>query len=116
MKHHKLGELPVEQVTDMFSRQFFTGEKITLAFINMKQGCAVPMHIHESEQFSYCVSGSLNFKVAGEELVLKAGEVLEIPSNVPHEAWATEDFVGIDIFSPIRQDWVDGSDDYLRRK
>ena len=116
MKHHKLGEIPEEHVTDLFSRKFFTGDKITLAFLTIRQGSVVPLHQHDSEQFSYCISGSLNFVIGGEELVLRAGELVEIPSNVPHEAWATEDFTGIDVFSPIRQDWVDGSDDYLRRE
>jgi quercetin dioxygenase-like cupin family protein len=116
MKHYNLNEIPEENVTDLFSRKFFTGEKITVAFINMKKGCAVPLHHHESEQFSYAITGALKFKVAGQELMLNAGEILEIPSNVPHEAVATEDFTGIDVFSPIRADWVDGTDDYLRRK
>jgi quercetin dioxygenase-like cupin family protein len=115
MKHYKLNEIPEEQVTDLFSRKFFTGEKITFAFLTMKKGCVVPQHHHESEQFSYALTGALRFKVGGEELMLNAGEMLQIPSNVPHEAVATEDFTGIDIFSPIRADWLDGSDDYLRR-
>jgi quercetin dioxygenase-like cupin family protein len=116
MKHHKLAEIPEEHVTELFSRRFFTGEKITMAFLTIKAGSVVPQHSHDSEQFSYCISGSLNFIIGGEELVVRAGELVEIPSNVPHQAWATEDFTGIDVFSPIRQDWVDGSDDYLRRK
>lgn len=115
MKHHKLAEIPEEHVTDLFSRRFFTGEKITMAFLTIRKGSTVPRHVHESEQFSYCISGSLNFKVGDQELVLRPGELLEIPSNVPHEAWAEEDFTGIDVFSPIRADWRDGTDDYLRR-
>jgi quercetin dioxygenase-like cupin family protein len=116
MKHYKLNEIPEEKVNDLFSRKFFTGENITFAFLDIKKGCVVPLHHHESEQFSYCISGALRFKIGGEELMLGAGEMVQIPSNVPHEAVATEDFTGIDVFSPIRADWRDGSDDYLRRK
>ena len=116
MKHYKLNEIPEEKVSDLFSRKFFTGDKITFAFLNIKKGCVVPLHSHESEQFSYCISGAMDFKIGGEELTLKAGEMDQIPSNVLHEAVATEDFTGIDVFSPIRVDWRDGSDDYLRRK
>jgi len=116
MKHHNLNEIPEEQVTELFGRRFFTGEKITMAFLTIRKGSVVPLHTHESEQFSYCISGSLNFIIGGEELVLRAGELVEIPSQVPHQAWATEDFTGIDVFSPIREDWRDGTDDYLRRK
>ncbi len=116
MNHHKLSEIPEEHVTDQFARRFFTGEKITMAFLTIKKGMLVPMHHHESEQFSYCISGALKFKIGGEDLVLRAGELVEIPSNVPHQAEAIEDFTGIDVFSPIRADWRDGTDDYLRRK
>jgi quercetin dioxygenase-like cupin family protein len=116
MKHHKLAQIPAEQVTEFFSRKFFTGEKITLAFLTINKGGVVPQHQHESEQFSYCISGALRFVIGGEEVLLQAGELVEIPSNMPHSAVVEEDFTGIDVFSPIRQDWVDGSDDYLRRK
>ncbi len=115
MKHHKLHEVPVEQVTDLFSRQFFTGEKITIAFLNIKAGCDVPTHSHESEQFSYIISGALQFKINGQDIIVRAGEMMELPSNLPHSAIALEDTTGIDVFSPIRSDWLDGTDDYLRR-
>jgi unsaturated pyranuronate lyase len=116
MRHHKLGEIPEEHVTDLLSRKFFTGEKITVAFFRAKKGCVVPSHHHESEQFSYCISGALKFKIGDQDLVLQAGELLEIPPNLPHQAEVIEDFIGIDIFSPIRIDWLKGSDDYLRQK
>ncbi|MDQ3010481.1 MAG: cupin domain-containing protein [Acidobacteriota bacterium] len=116
MKHHKLNEIPEEHVTSLFSRRFFTGENITLAFLTLRKGCVVPLHHHDSEQFSYCISGSLHFKIGGEEVILRAGELVEIPPNVPHEAVATEDFTGFDVFSPIRADWRDGTDAYLRRQ
>ncbi len=115
MIHHKVHEIPEEQVTELFSRKFFNGEQITFAFINMKKGCVVPLHHHESEQFSYCFTGSLRFEIGGEELILRAGELVQIPSNVPHQAIADEDFTGLDVFSPPRRDWIEGTDDYLRR-
>jgi len=115
MKHYKLEEIPEEKVTDLFSRRFFTGRQITLAFLNMKKGCVVPEHHHDSEQFSHIVTGSMQFVIGGKEVLVRAGEVVEIPSNVPHSAVVLEDTVGIDVFSPIRKDWVDGTDDYLRR-
>lgn len=116
MKHYQLNQIPEENVTDLFARRFFTGEKITLAFLTMKQGCAVPQHHHDSEQFSYIISGALRFIIGGEEITVRGGEVVQIPSHVPHEAVALEDTTGIDVFSPIRADWLDGSDDYLRQK
>ncbi len=116
MKHHKLNEIPEEHVTNMFSRRFFTGDKVTVAFLTMKNGCDVPQHSHDSEQFSYIISGALKFQIEGQEIIVRGGEMLEIPSNVPHAAVAIEDTTGIDVFSPIRADWLDGTDDYLRQQ
>ena len=116
MKHHKLNEIPEEHVTSLFARRFFTGEKITVAFLSMKKGCVVPQHHHDSEQFSYITSGLFRFVIGGEEVIVRGGEMVEIPSNVPHSAEALEDTTGIDVFSPIRADWVNGTDDYLRRQ
>lgn len=115
MKHHSLHETPVEQVTDLFARQFFTGEKITMAFLTIKTGCVVPTHSHESEQFSYVITGALQFRIGDEDVIVRAGELVQIPSNIPHSAVAIEETTGIDVFSPIRIDWRDGTDDYLRK-
>ena len=116
MKHHKLQDIPEEQVTEQFKRRFFTGQNITLAFLSFKPDFLVPEHHHESEQFSYIITGSMRFIIGGKEVIVRAGEVVEIPSNVPHSAISLEETTGIDVFSPIRQDWADGTDDYLRRK
>ena len=115
MTHYKLNEIEEDWVTPIFGRKFFTGEKATVAFLTLKEGCVVPEHSHESEQFSYISSGSLHFKIGGEDVIVNAGEVVHIPSRVPHSAVAVVDSTGIDVFSPIRTDWVDGSDHYLRK-
>ncbi len=115
MRHHKLHQIPEEHVTPLFSRRFFTGENLTMAFLTLKEGCVVPEHQHDSEQFSYIITGALRFNIGGEEVVVRGGEMVEIPSNVPHSAVAIETATGIDVFSPIRKDWRDGTDDYLKR-
>ena len=116
MKHYQLRSIPEEWVTDKFGRRFFTGKNITFAFLTLKEGCVIPEHSHESEQFSYIATGELRFVIGGKEVAVKAGEMVEIPAWVPHSAVAVVDTTGIDCFSPIRHDWEDGSDDYLRRK
>jgi quercetin dioxygenase-like cupin family protein len=83
--------------------------------IFMKQGCFVPTHSHESEQITYVIKGALKFRLAGTEVVVHAGEVLVIPSWLEHSAEALEETVEMDVFSPIRQDWIDKTDAYLRR-
>ncbi len=85
-----------------------------LSELVLKKGCVVPAHHHENEQVSYVIRGMLKFEVNGQEIILRAGEVLLIPSNVVHSAVALEDTFDLDIFSPPRQDWLDGTDQYLR--
>jgi quercetin dioxygenase-like cupin family protein len=111
--------MPKEKVSDMLDRRLVTGERLMLAHVYLKKGCVVPRHQHENEQVTYILEGSMRFWLGeepGEELVLRAGEVLVIPSNLPHKAEALEDTLDLDVFAPPRQDWLDGTDDYLRRK
>jgi quercetin dioxygenase-like cupin family protein len=111
-------EMPKETVNSLLDRRLVTGERIMLAHVYLKKGCIVPRHHHENEQLTYILEGALRFWIGeepGEELVVRAGEVLVIPSNVPHKAEALEDTLDLDVFSPPRQDWLDGTDDYLRR-
>jgi quercetin dioxygenase-like cupin family protein len=85
-----------------------------LARVLMKKGAHVPLHHHHNEQVTYILEGSLKFNVGGKEIVVRAGEVLCIPPNMPHEAWAEEDTVDLDVFNPPREDWLNKTDDYLR--
>jgi quercetin dioxygenase-like cupin family protein len=110
-------DMPREKLNDLLERRLVTGERIMLAHVYLKKGCVVPRHFHENEQMSYVLEGSLRFWIGEdekEELVLRAGEVLTIPSNLPHKAEALEDTLSVDVFCPPRQDWLDGSDAYLR--
>jgi quercetin dioxygenase-like cupin family protein len=106
-----------EKVTDVIYRRVISGERAMLAQIYLEKGASVPMHSHENEQFTYLLEGTLKFWIGEEreEMILHAGEVLHIPPNVPHRAEALEDCVDVDVFSPPRQDWLDGTDDYFRR-
>jgi quercetin dioxygenase-like cupin family protein len=104
-----------EVMNDKLARRFVTGEKAMLAQIFLKKGALVPTHQHESEQITYILEGALLFRVEGKEVTVGKGQVLLIPSNVPHSAEALEDTLDLDVFSPIRQDWIDKDDAYLRR-
>jgi quercetin dioxygenase-like cupin family protein len=106
--------VPLEVLSDTFSRKIVTGEKAMLAQIFIKKGGRVPEHQHESEQASYVLEGSLKFELEGKQVVVHKGEVLLIPSHVPHSAVALEDALSLDVFSPIRQDWLAKDDAYLR--
>jgi len=112
---HRWDEIALEKVTEMLSRKVVTGEREMLAQIYMKRGCIVPRHSHESEQMTYVLQGALRFHINGEEITVREGEVLHIPSWVEHQAEAVDDTFELDVFSPIRQDWLDHTDDYFHR-
>lgn len=115
---YRWDDMPREIVSPMLSRRLVTGERVMLAHVYLKSGCVVPRHQHENEQITYIISGALKFWIGEDEkevVVVRAGEVLHIPSNVWHKAEALEDTLDVDIFSPPRQDWLDKTDAYLRR-
>lgn len=114
-KFFRWDDVPLERISGMFSRRVITGEREMIGQIHLKRGCVVPTHSHESEQITYVLEGALKFRLAGTEVTVRAGEVLCIPSWLAHSAEALEDTVELDLFSPIRQDWLDRTDDYLRR-
>jgi quercetin dioxygenase-like cupin family protein len=115
LQYVRLKELPVEQVNPLLDRQIVCGERSMLARIILRKGCIVPQHSHENEQISYILEGALKFLIEGREIVVSAGEVLVIPSHVPHSAEALEDTVDLDLFCPPREDWLNKTDAYLRR-
>ncbi len=106
--------IPLEDLNPLLQRQFVVGQEIMLARVLLKKGCVVPEHSHHNEQLSYIVEGALKFSIDGREIVVRAGEVLCIPSNMPHKAEALEDTVDLDVFNPPRADWINRSDQYLR--
>jgi quercetin dioxygenase-like cupin family protein len=109
--------MPKEDLNEKLARRLVTGERIMLAHVYLKKGCVVPRHSHENEQLTYVLEGALHFWLGEDgkrEVTVRAGEVLVIPSNVPHKAEALEDTLDVDVFSPPRQDWLDGTDAYLR--
>lgn len=112
-----LNEMPWEKVRDDFRRRIVTGEKLMLAHLSISKGAKVKMHRHVHEQFTVVVEGAVKFLLEnGSEIVVKSGEVIIIPSNIPHGVEAIEDSITFDIFAPPREDWLTGRDDYLREK
>jgi len=103
---HRWDEIALEKITEMMSQKVIAGQREMLAQIYLKRGALIPLHEHESEQMTYILQGSLRFHVAGEEVIVREGEVLHIPAGVPHQAEALEDTFELDIFSPIRNEWV----------
>ena len=111
---YKWSDIEPEQLNPLLTRQFLTGSEAMLARIVLSKGCVVPTHAHPNEQIAFVLEGALEFNLNGEIRVVRSGEVLVIPPNVPHSAVALEDTIDFDIFAPPRQDWIDGTDTYLR--
>jgi quercetin dioxygenase-like cupin family protein len=116
MELHTWDKIEKEVLNPSMARKIISGDRVMVAQLFLTKGAAVPEHFHESEQISYVLEGSLKFVLEGKEVMVGKGQVLCIPSNVPHSAVALEDTLALDTFSPIRQDWLDKKDDYLRSK
>jgi quercetin dioxygenase-like cupin family protein len=119
---HVWSAVKSEQLTPMLSRKVLTAERAMIAQVFLKKGCVVPAHEHHNEQITYILEGGLRFWLGenadkapdAPHVDVMAGEVLLIPGGVRHQAHAIEDTLDLDVFTPPRQDWLDGSDAYLR--
>ena len=115
--HYRWDAMPAEQLKKGLSRKLISGERMMIATCISRSGEEVPRHSHENEQLTYILSGrftSGSAPMAEQEITVRAGEVVVIPSNVPHRAVALEDTLDVDVFCPPRQDWLAGTDAYLR--
>jgi len=117
---YRWDSMPRETLSPLLERRLITGERMMMAHVYLKRGCVVPLHSHMNEQLTYILEGALRLWLGAEGTPehrvydVRAGEVLVIPPHVPHRAEALEDTLDVDVFSPPRQDWLDGTDQYLR--
>jgi len=117
IKVYNWGTIKEEIVTDTIKRRVLTGERSMLAQIYLEKGSIVPAHSHDNEQFTYVLKGSLKFILGKDklkEVIVNQGDVLRIPSNLLHSVEALEDTLDLDVFTPIRHDWLDGTDSYFK--
>lgn len=115
---YRWDDMPKEKVSETLDRRLITGDRMMLSHVYLKKGSIVPQHSHENEQITYILEGGLRFWIGPDEsqvIDVMAGEVLHIPSRVLHKAEALEDTLDVDVFSPPREDWLNKTDDYLRR-
>jgi quercetin dioxygenase-like cupin family protein len=112
--HYIWDLLEEEQMNPLLSRQAIHGQNITVARIKLAKSALVPLHSHPNEQITMLERGALRFVVSGVETIVRAGEVLAIPPHAPHMVEALEDSLAVDLFAPVREDWIRGDDAYLR--
>jgi quercetin dioxygenase-like cupin family protein len=111
-----------ETVSPLLSRRLVTGERTMVAQVYLKEGCLVPAHEHDNEQVTYILEGGLRFWFGPNADAptdenfqdVMAGDVVVIPGGVRHRAYALTDTLDLDVFTPPRQDWLNGTDAYLR--
>jgi quercetin dioxygenase-like cupin family protein len=117
-QHLSWDQVELETVNPQMTRRIVTGERLTVARIYFKDGFRVPLHSHEHEQVTQVISGVLRFWLGTNRektLDLGPGDVIVIPSNMPHEALCLGDVEEMDTWSPRRDDWLNKTDDYLRQ-
>ncbi len=115
VQHIQWDQIPTESLNPLLDRQIVVGDQMMVARVLLKKDCLVPRHSHVNEQITYVQKGALKFTFDDREITVRTGEFLCIPPNVPHAALAIEDTVDIDIFNPPRADWLNKTDQYLRK-
>ncbi|MCC6343300.1 MAG: cupin domain-containing protein [Bryobacterales bacterium] len=115
MQVQRWNQTEVEQMNGSIGRQVLHGSNITVSRLILKKGGVVPVHHHINEQITTLLEGRLMFLMDGKEVLLEAGESLVIPPNVPHRVDVLEDSIALDVFAPVREDWIRGDDAYLRK-
>jgi quercetin dioxygenase-like cupin family protein len=114
VSYHTLSKVREEQMSPHISRKLIVGQNEMLGFVYLKKGSVVPAHKHVSEQITVILKGGLEFSVQNKKILVKENEILVIPPNVEHSAVAVDDTIDLDCFSPLREDWLTGNDQYLR--
>lgn len=114
LRYTSWNSIAVDSLNPLLGLHFVVGQNIMLARVLLKKGCVVPEHSHANEQITFVLDGALKFSIDGKEIVVRAGELLTIPPNMPHRAEALEDTVDFDVFNPPRADWMNKTNSYLR--
>lgn len=120
VQHFNFDEMESEFIGEGIKRKWFHGEKGQMTIFDLEKGAHIPWHKHPNEQITYIMSGKVKIKtiIDGKEefVIVSGGEVIVFPENVPHEFWALEKTVDLDVHVPVRQDWLSKElPDYLKK-
>lgn len=107
--------IPVERVADGIERQMIWGERLMVCRLRLAPHLVTPVHTHPHEQITIVERGRVRFVVGGAERMSSPGDVLHFPSECSHGAtMLDEEVVLIDIFSPVREEFLSGSNGHGR--
>ncbi|MBK8567005.1 MAG: cupin domain-containing protein [Saprospiraceae bacterium] len=110
-----VADLPPFIISKGFTAQMFHTENMTLAYVDVEAGAELPEHSHFHEQVSNMLEGEFEFVLDGEKMLLRAGDCLVIPSNMPHSGRAITRCRILDVFQPVREDFRKGEVAYAKR-
>lgn len=82
------------------------GKNTLLTEVRLEKGAVIPPHQHPHEQTGYLVSGRMEFLIDGQRYPAEPGDSWNIPGDVPHSATVQEDTVVVEVFSPVREDYL----------
>jgi quercetin dioxygenase-like cupin family protein len=111
---YQLDAINKEKLSDKITRQYIMGSQAMLVKWTLQKGALITLHFHPNEQVTWITKGSVKVSSQGKEFIVKAGEVIIIPPNVPHEFLALEDTIDIDFFTPVREDWLNNTATYIK--
>lgn len=114
MKLHDFSDIPREALNELTVRQVIHSGQMTVSRLHLQPGAVVALHHHVNEQLSIVLKGRLRFLFPEQTVEVSAGQVMEIPPNLPHRVEVLEECEVIDMFAPPREDWKRGDDAYLR--
>ncbi|MBU2060390.1 MAG: cupin domain-containing protein [Bacteroidetes bacterium] len=120
VQHFNFENMKSETISEGITRKWFHGDKGQMTIFNLEKDSHIPWHQHPNEQITYIMSGKVKIKTINngkqEFVIVSAGEVIVFPENVPHEFWALEKTVDLDVHVPVRQDWLSKElPDYLSK-
>ena len=99
--------IPAELIAEGIERQLFWGDRVMVCRLRIAPHTVTAVHSHPHEQITMVERGRVRFTVDGAERIVAAGDVLHFPPNISHGAtMLDEEVVLIDIFSPIREDFL----------
>ena len=84
-------DLALEKITALVSRKAVAGAGQRLAQVYLKRGALVPLHAHDGEELIYVLDGMLRLRLAGDDVVVREGEVVRVPGRAPHQIEALAD-------------------------
>jgi quercetin dioxygenase-like cupin family protein len=108
-QHRDWSSIPIERLADGVERQMIWGERLMVCRLHFAPKVVTAVHSHPHEQITLVERGRVQFYVDGAPVIASAGDVLHFPANVEHGAtMLDEEVVLVDIFSPIREDFLSG--------